>query len=212
MQKYLSGLILAIGLGASAHAHPHPDPKPKKTEKTWPYFGDDSEDAETDSDARLPKALSELRTHFKKHGEKMRRDMDAARKKHKDAMAELHDKPDLSDTEDIREAARALEDMLAESDILENMAEMVMELADDIEIDKGDDGMSLRFNGETLGRFNLEREGRLSDTLSMEGLGKNMVIDKETFIEDGKKRTRIVIEMDEGDDLEIEVKPKSKKN
>ena len=67
--------------------------------------------------------------------------------------------------------------------------------------------MRLSFNGERIGGFSMDKD---NETLSFETMGSNTTVEKEVFIENGKKRTRIVIETD-SDDVDFDIIPKVKK-
>lgn len=217
-------LILAAAFAAlsstATFAHPHDKEKAEPAKKTWPYFGDskttkdtkkvliieESKSEEDDSEStELPKALKGMEAYFKKHADRMSKDVERAKRKH--SFPEFDGETLMDNPEELREAAKALEDMLAESDILENMASLFIGLAEKIEVDSGDKGMTLRFDGETLGSLNIEREGKMNDLISIEGLGANMEVEKDVIIKNGRKRTRIIIEMDTDEDADIDVKP-----
>lgn len=218
-------LILAAAFAAlsstAAFAHPHEKKTAEPAKKTWPYFGESTatkekkkvliiEETELEEndleETELPKALKGMETYFKKHADRMSKDVERAKRKH--SFPAFDGNSLMDHPEDLREAAKALEEMLAESDILENMASMFIGLAEKIEVDSDDEGMTLRFDGEKLGSLNIEREGTMNDIISIEGLGKNMEVEKDVIIKNGKKRTRIIIEMDTDEDVEIDVKPK----
>jgi len=113
----------------------------------------------------------------------------------------------IENPDELREAAKSLQNMLAESGLLESLADVVIEMADDIELEDTGDGMRLSFNGNRLGGFSVNKE---TDQLTLETMGNNTTIEKEIFMENGKKKTRIVIETD-SDDVDFDVVPKSKK-
>ena len=69
--------------------------------------------------------------------------------------------------------------------------------------------------GKKMGHIKMENDREETGKLNIGGLGQNLSIDRETYVKDGKTKTRIVIEMDGGDDVEIdlpELEGKSKKN
>lgn len=112
----------------------------------------------------------------------------------------------IDDPEALRSAARDIQNMLADSGVLENLADTIIALADDIEIADTGDGMSFSFDGKKLGA--VEKKGE--DGVSIEAFGKNTTIEKDVTIENGKKRTRIIIETDADSDVDYEVVPKAK--
>ncbi len=113
----------------------------------------------------------------------------------------------IENPEELRSAARSIQNMLADSGILESLADVVIDLAEDIEIDDTGNGMRLSFNGNRIGGFSMDED---KDSLSIETMGNNTTIEKDVFIENGKKRTRIVITTD-GDNVDFDIVPKSKK-
>ena len=113
----------------------------------------------------------------------------------------------IENPDELREAAKSLQNMLAESGLLESLADVVIEMADDIELEDTGNGMRLSFNGNRLGGFSVDKD---AEQLTLETMGNNTTIEKEVFIENGKKKTRIVIETD-SDDVDFDIVPKSKK-
>ena len=108
--------------------------------------------------------------------------------------------------EDLKEAARELETAIAESGLLSDMAEMLAEFAEDVEVKKDDaDGMRLLFDGDEMLRLKVDRDMDRDERVSLSGLGRNMTVERETLVVDGKTRTRIVIEMDGADGVEVEL-------
>ena len=116
----------------------------------------------------------------------------------------------IEDPESLRAAAKDIQNMLADSGFLENIADMVIDLAEDIDIVETENGMSLSFDGDRLGAINKTDK----DGLSIETFGKNTTIEKESFVENGRKKTRIIIETDADNDVEYDIvpKPKARKN
>lgn len=166
--------------------------------------------------------------YFDKHAKELREAIDGAksesriiikrmerRDKH-DKAAHNNDAPKKSsqsrridiieDPDALRDTAKDIQNMLAESGLLESLADMVISLADDIEITETGDGMSLSFDGKKIGSF--EQDG--DDSLSIESFGKSTRIEKEVFMENGKKKTRIVIETDADSDVEYDIVPKTR--
>lgn len=200
-------LSLSVGL-ASAEGHPHDkNAKAKASEKseTIVQFEDD------------------LNDHFERHAKTLRDALKSSKgTKSRIIIKELNtdDKAALAradrksakridlieNPEDLREAARYIQNMLAESGVLENLADIVIELAEDIEIEDIGEGMRLSFDGKRIGGFSMDEE---NERLNIETMDSNTTIEKETFIENGKKRTRIVIETD-SDGLEFDIVPKTK--
>ncbi len=103
--------------------------------------------------------------------------------------------------DEMREMSKDVEKMIVESGMLSNLADMLADFAEDIEIEKGDKSFSLRFNGDTLGKINQDEE----DRVVLKSMDKEMTVEKETYMKDGKTRTRIVIDMDgNGSDIDLD--------
>lgn len=124
------------------------------------------------------------------------------------AVAHPHDSDKLTE---LREKSKALADKARESgeafvdsEMITNMSDLLSDLAARVEVEKGEGaGTALWIDGDEVVRFNRDRG--IDDTLSITGLGQNLSVERETVIKDGKIRTRIVIEMDGGEDVEIDL-------
>jgi len=204
-----AALLSLSALTASAENHPHDkESKAKASSKTDP----------------IVEFEQDLNAHFERHAKTLRDALNSAkgtqsriivkelRGEDDDALAgsslkgskriEIIENPD-----DLREAARSIQNLLAESGILESLADVVIELAEDVELEDTGKGMRLSFDGTRIGGFSVDEN---NDSLSIETMGSNTTIEKEVFIENGKKRTRIVIETD-SDDVDFDIVPKAKK-
>ena len=202
-----SCLLLGAGLATAAN-HPH-----AKDSQTKP-----SAEAE-------PKIEFEhdLNKHFEEHAKRLREALSSKGTKSRIITKEFYSDDDaalaggkiksskrieiIENPEGLRETARTIQNLLAESGILENLADVVIDLAEDIELEDTGNGMRLSFNGERIGGFSMDKD---NETLSFETMGSNTTVEKEVFIENGKKRTRIVIETD-SDDVDFDIIPKVKK-
>lgn len=197
-------------LGASlAFAHPHDEEAPHTSDtkvKIIKKMVKDDTESKTQDET--------FESHFDEHRARLKSRMEKVESKHKRAIEKYSKNFDfkgedlLSNPESLREAARSLEGIIAESGLISNLADMLADLAEDVEITDSEDGTSLKFDGKEIGRFKAERDS--DDSVEIETLGRNMTLEKETYMKDGKKKTRIIIEMDGGDDVEVEVKPKTK--
>lgn len=124
------------------------------------------------------------------------------------AGAHPHDQDKLADlrekTQELADKAREQGDALIESDLITSLTETLEGLAARVEVEKGEgNGTALWLDGDEVVRFNRDRT--IDDALTVTGLGQNLSIARETLIEGGKTRTRIVIEMDGGTDVKINV-------
>lgn len=203
-----SCLLLGAGFALAAD-HPH------------------DKDSQTKSSAESEPKIEfehDLNRHFEEHAKRLREALQSATgTKSRIIKKEFHSDDDaalagrktksskrieiIENPDELREAARTIQNLLAESGILENLAEVVIDLAEDIELEDTGNGMRLSFNGERIGGFSMDED---NETLSIETMDSNTTIEKEVFIENGKKRTRIVIETD-SDDLDVDIVPKVKK-
>jgi len=234
----LSAFCLLPISSLSASAHPHiaaDNPKiEKQAKKPWPYFGGKTaEDTIDNQDMKTIKPRTSLtedsplshkiEQHFEEASKKMRmkiRKMEAHAEKTKDSLSKKVDIKiegengtrilRFENGDEMREIARDIETMVSQSGLLSNLADIVASVAEDIEIETDDNGLSLRFDGETLGRMKRETRRDSNDSLQVEALGRNVTIDKQVIKKDGKTKTRIVIEMDGSDDVDIDIAPKYK--
>lgn len=107
--------------------------------------------------------------------------------------------------EDLPMALEALKARLMDDDMIDDLTATVTEFVEKVEIESGSGtGTVLMFDDEDVVRFKRDRDVSDGDRMSLSGLGRNLTIDRETVIEDGETRTRIVIEMDGGEDVEID--------
>lgn len=205
-----AALILALSATTLAADHPHD----KKT----------ADPAQTENET-IVQFEEDINAHFEKHAKALREAMNSVKDtKSRIIVKELNSTDGASlagghaskttkrieiieNPDELREAARSIQNLLADSGILESLAEVVIDLAEDIEIDDTGNGMRLSFNGNRIGGFSMDQD---NDRISIETMGNNTTIEKEVFIENGKKKTRIVIETD-GDDVDFDIVPKPKK-
>jgi|GEM_PF-6471760 len=102
--------------------------------------------------------------------------------------------------DEMREMSEDVEEMIVESGMLSNLAGMLASFAEGIEIEKGEKSFSLRFDGDTLGEVNRDED----DRVVLKSMDKEMTVEKETYLKDGEKRTRIVIDVN-GDASDIDL-------
>lgn len=102
--------------------------------------------------------------------------------------------------DEMREKSKELEEMIVESGVLSNLADMIADFAEDVEVEKGDNSFSFRFDGDTLGEVKRDEE----DRVVLKSMDKEMTVEKESYIKDGKTRTRIIIDM-EGDGSDVDL-------
>lgn len=217
--------VIAVGLGTlavtqNAQAHPH-DKKLviKKLDK--------SANGKTQEEVMEFLTDKDLEAHFERHKKALEKSMEKAKTSSRILRRSLTDNaedtkvdgsPDtaqrhvtkrikiIKNPDELRDTARSLQNMLSESGIIEELADIVIELAEDIEIEDTKGGMRLSFDGKRIGGFSMDEDG---NSLSIESLGGNTTIEKEVFTENGKKKTRIIIETD-SDTTELDFKPRRK--
>jgi hypothetical protein len=122
--------------------------------------------------------------------------------------AHPHDQDKLADLREKAEAladkAREQGDALIDSELMTSMSEALEALAARVDVEKGEGkGTALWIDGDEVVRFRGDRT--VDDTLRVTGLGQNLSVERETLIKNGQTRTRIVIEMDGGDDVKIDL-------
>ena len=205
-------ILLSVALlltSAAAFAHPHEDET--QGTKSWPFFGN-SDAADTDAKAGTSGAMDieefaeKLGNRLESHGEKMERSIARATSDNKF----LKNGGEIDSLEDMRDAAKAVEEVLAESGLISSLADMVVDLAEDFEVENDDEGISLNFDGKRLGRMKIDKNR--DESFDLEGFGRNLTINRKTVRQNGKTKTRIVIELDGEDDFDVELTPKSSDN
>ena len=143
-----------------------------------------------------------LERRFERHAKNMERKLDNAKSRHKF----LKEDREIETVEDIRDAAKAIENLLADSGVISGLADMVLDLADDFDIESSEDGVSLNFEGKRLGRLKVDKD--TDESFGIEGFGRNLTIDKKVIRKNGKTKTRIIIEMDGDEEFDIDLTPK----
>lgn len=116
-----------------------------------------------------------------------------------DKLTELREK-----SRELADKARESGEAFIDSEMITNMSELLSELADRVDVEKGQGaGTALWIDGDEVVRFN--PGGPVDDALTITGLGQNLSVDRETVIKNGTTRTRIVIEMDGGENVDIDL-------
>lgn len=220
--------ILGLGLLAltnSAQAHPHEKTASKKAklEKL------ENENTERKIQKKIiikrgARSDDDLNEHFEEHAKSLREAIGKMKTESRIIAKQIQKSGKTSDDakttrkvtkrikiienpDELRSAARSIENLLADSGLLQSLADVVIEIAEDIEIEDSGDGMHLSFNGNSIGGFSMDENNH---SLTIDSLGKSTTIEKETFIENGKTKTRIIIETD-SDDIDFDVIEKEDK-
>lgn len=108
---------------------------------------------------------------------------------------------DVSDELDA--VADLLEDVFAKDGLFRDLSAMFTDFAEDIEVDTDDGKTVLRFDGATVGQIETRKNLHSDDHIAISGLGRNLTLDRQTIKKDGKSKTRIVIELDGKDGVEV---------
>ena len=202
--------IAILAMSGLTWAHPHKDEArsdAEKTERSWPYFGKQKQDKKAAQDSKALSAsdfTARIERRIAKHSDKIE-------KSFKDAEAKndfIGKNREIRNADDLRDAARAIEDLISESGVISSFADMMLDLAEDFDVEATDDGLSLKFDGDRIGRVKVKRDKHTESALDVEGFGRNMTIEKEVIKRDGKTKTRIVIEVDGDEEFDIDFKPK----
>ena len=202
--------IAILAMSGLTWAHPHKDvaeSEAKKTERSWPYFGKQKNDEKAAQDSKTLSAsdfTARIERRIAKHSDKIE-------KSFKDAEAKndfIGKDRKIQNANDLRDAARAIEDLISESGVISSFADMMLDLAEDFDVEATDDGLSLKFDGDRIGRVKVKRDKHSESSLDVEGFGRNMTIEKEVIKRDGKTKTRIVIEVDGDEEFDIDFEPK----
>ena len=227
--------LLAMSAAAFAHPHKSDDTsEDTQVQRVWPFFGDKAKSQKDTSDTEAEKELKKvirvdrkkdedkkkaksygsgntmdaeefgarLEKRFERHAKNMERKLDNAKSRHKF----LKEDREIETVEDIRDAAKAIENLLADSGVISGLADMVLDLADDFDIESSEDGVSLNFEGKRLGRLKVDKD--TDESFDIEGFGRNLTIDKKVIRKNGKTKTRVVIEMDGDEEFDIDLTPK----
>ena len=207
-----------------------------QVQRVWPFFGDKAKHQKDTSDTKAEKELKKvirverkkdedkkkaksygsgsgdtmdadefgdrLERRFERHAKTMERKLDRAKSRNKF----LKEDREIETVEDIRDAAKAIENLLAESGVISGLADLVLDFADDFDIESSEDGVSLNFEGKRLGRLKVDKD--TDESFDIEGFGHNLTIDKKVIRKNGKTKTRIVIEMDGDEEFDIDLTPK----
>ena len=202
--------IAILAISGLTWAHPHKGEAgtdAEKTERSWPYFGKKKQDQKNAQDSKALSAFdftARLEKRIAKHSDKIE-------KSFKDAEAKndfIGKNREIKNADDLRDAARAIEELISESGVISSFADMMLDLAEDFDVEATDDGLSLKFDGDRIGRVKVKRDKHTESSLDLEGFGRNMTIEKEIIKRDGKTKTRIIIEVDGDEEFDIDFKPK----
>ena len=105
-------------------------------------------------------------------------------------------KSDDDVSENIEVAMDVLEDAFSEDGLFRNLAYMMGDFAESIEMDSEGDDTTISFEGAKIVQVKRKKTQNSDDQIEISGLGKNLTINREEIVEDGKSKTRIVIGME----------------
>lgn len=112
-------------------------------------------------------------------------------------------KADGDISEEIEVVMDVMEDAFAKDGLFRDLAAMFSDFANDIDVDTEGGQTVLSFDGAKIAEIKKEKSRDSEDSFSISGLGKSMTIDRETIVKDGKSKTRIVIDMEGEDEIDI---------
>lgn len=106
-------------------------------------------------------------------------------------------------SEDIEVVMDVLEEAFAEEGLFRDLAAMFSDFAEDVDVDTEGDKTVLLFDGAKVGAITREKSRESEDRFSISGLGKSLTLDRETIVKDGKSKTRIIIDIEGGDEVQL---------
>lgn len=106
------------------------------------------------------------------------------------------EKSDGEVSEDIEVAMDVLEEAFSEDGLFRNLAFMMGDFAEGIEMDSDGGETTISFEGAKIAQIKRKKSRDSEDHFEISGLGKNLTINREEIVEDGKSKTRIVIGME----------------
>ena len=96
-----------------------------------------------------------------------------------------------------------LEEAFSEDGLFRDLGAMFGDFASDLDVVSDDGTTTLIFDGATVGQVKHKKSRDSEDRFSISGSGQNLSIDRENIVKDGKSKTRIIIEMDDDEEVEI---------
>ena len=96
-----------------------------------------------------------------------------------------------------------MEDAFADEGLFRDLAAMFGDFAQDLDVETDNGKTVLVFDGAEIGQIEHKKSRDSEDRISISGFGKYFTLDRETVVEDGKSKTRIVIDMDGEDEIDI---------
>lgn len=106
-------------------------------------------------------------------------------------------------SEEIEVVMDVLEEAFAEDGLFRDLAAMFGDFASDLDVETDNGKTVLVFDGAKVGEIEHKKSRDSEDSISISGLGKYFTLDRETIVKNGKSKTRIVIDMDGEDEIDI---------
>ncbi len=181
----LTSAILMVPVAAMAHPH-----EIEEKDADVEIIIDDETINGEDLMDKIDKKLSKHSVEIAKSMSKVKRDLE----KHKG---------DGDFSEDMEIVADALEEVFKEDGLFRDLTAMLSDFAEDVDLESDGDATVLKFDGATIGSIARSKKRDSEDSLSISGLGQNLTLNRETIVENGKSKTRIVIEMDGDKDIDV---------
>ena len=168
-------IFAALCLGASAYAEPPALPS----------------EADILSE-KIEDKLSEHKVEIAKSTARLKRKLDKG-----------HAKADGDISDEIEGVMDVMEEAFSDDGLFRDLAAMFSDFAKDIEVESEDGQTVLLFDGAKVGDIQRKKSRDSEDSFSISGLGKSLTLDRETIVKDGTSRTRIIIDVDGGDEIDI---------
>jgi len=118
-------------------------------------------------------------------------------------MEKVQDSAGESFGDDLEGIADVMEEVFAEEGVFREFATLFTEFAKEIDVDTDDGKTVLKFDGTEVAQIQHKSSRDSEDHMSISGLGKSLTFDRKTVVENGKSKTRIVIDMDGKDEIDI---------
>jgi len=105
--------------------------------------------------------------------------------------------------EELEVLADVMEEVFTEDGLFRDLTALFSDFAKDIDVDTDDGKTTLKFDGTEVAQISHKSSRDSEDNISISGLGKTFSMDRKTVVENGKSKTRIVIDMNGEDEVDI---------
>ena len=141
---------------------------------------------------KLEEKLSDHSADLAKSAARLKRTMGKAQKSAGD---------DIGD--ELEVLADVMEEAFAEDGLFRDLTALFSDLAEDIDVDTDGGKTVLMFDGAEVAQIQHKSSRDSEDHMSISGLGKSLTFDRKTVVKNGKSKTRIVIDLDGQDEIDI---------